>query len=140
MTNGREVSRKEEEVVVVVGRDGGCATTTVRRTERGGMVGTLARTGGTGGGGTRVCMRVGRRFSFPPTTTLRVTADFFHASAGMIPSPPSCVGGLLSRTREKPLLVKDKVSAVDADAGRRRLGGCACACRASNDAAAAAGS
>jgi hypothetical protein len=81
----------------------------------------------------RACMRVGRRFSFP-LTTLRVTADFFHPSAGMVPSPAS-VDRLLSRTREKPLLVKDKVKAVDADAGRR-LGRWACACRASKDAAA----
>jgi hypothetical protein len=107
MTNGRdgrevswnEVSRKEEVRVDWA--------TTVRRTERGGMVGA------TGGGGTRDCVRGGRRFSFP--LTLLVDANFFHVGAGM-PSPSP--GEPLS-TRKK-LLVKAK-AVVDAASEAERL-------------------
>ena len=112
MTNGRasrEVSRKGEEV------RGDGWWTALRRMERGGMVGK----GTTGGGGTRVSMRRGRRFSFPLTLLLvlvNAAADFFHASADM--SLPSLSRGELSSTRERPL-VEAKVKAVDADAGRR---------------------
>lgn len=110
MTNGRdgrEVSRKEEEERVDW-------ATMLRRTERGGMVGAGAAA--TGGGGTRACVRSGRRFSFPLTLLVNAN-DFFHVSAG-IPSPS--LGEPLST--HKKLLVNAKV-AVDAasDAGRLDL-------------------
>lgn len=118
MTNGRgddrEVSWDEVPRKVEVRVD--CATT-VRRMERGGMVdvGTM------GGGGTRACMRGGRLFSFPPSRTLSVNANFFHVSVGR---PSLSLGGEPLCTRKK-LLVKVKAVFVEAasDAGRLDLDG-----------------